>query len=299
MSRLELTAQTFHFTPPSCKSTCRRPEEFPVSDIIHPPIVKPLGRTGLSVPPLGFGAFKIGRNQGIKYAQSYELPTEAEVARLLNGILDLGCTLIDTAPAYGLSEERIGRALERRRQEFLICTKVGETFCEGKSCFDFSRRGVTASLERSLDRLRTDVLDVVLIHSDGRDLEILQQTDVVPVLQEWKQSGRIRAIGISGKTVAGAQAALAWADVLMVEYHLHDRSHEAVMAEAMQRGVGVLVKKGLASGRLPPQDAIPFVLSHPAVTSLIVGGLNLEHFAANWRTAVSLRSSTVPASMSF
>jgi len=251
--------------------------------------LRPLGNTSLFVPPLGFGAFKIGRNQGIKYAQGYELPDDAVVDRLLNGVLDLGCTLIDTAPAYGLSEERIGRAIGHRRSEFVLSTKVGETFVDGRSAFDFTRAGVEASLQRSLERLRTDVLDVVFIHSNGDDERLQRETDVVPVLQEWKTAGRIRAVGLSGKTVDGARLALEWADVLMVEYHLDDHSHADVITTAAERGVGVFVKKGLASGKLPPDDALRFVLSHPGVTSVIVGGLNLDHFAANWRTAVDVR----------
>jgi len=242
------------------------------------------------VPPLGFGAFKIGRNQGIKYPQGYELPDDAAVERLLNGVLDLGCTLIDTAPAYGLSEERIGRAIGHRRNEFVMSTKVGETFTDGVSIFDFTRDGVEASLQRSLQRLRTDVLDVVFVHSSGDDEHVLRETDVVPVLTEWKMAGRIRAIGLSGKTIAGARLALEWADVVMVEYHLDDRSHADVITEAAERGVGVFVKKGLASGKLPAEAALRFVLSHPGVTSMIVGGLSLEHFAANWRMASMPRS---------
>ncbi|HET6423837.1 MAG TPA: aldo/keto reductase [Planctomycetaceae bacterium] len=252
--------------------------------------LRPVGETGLMVPPLGFGAFKIGRNQGIKYPQPYDLPDEDEVARLLNSVLDLGCTLIDTAPAYGLSEERIGRAIGTRRSEFVLSTKVGETFADGQSTFDFSRAGVEASLHRSLKRLRTDVLDVVFIHSNGDDDHILRQTDTAAVLQEWKARGAIRAIGLSGKTLQGARQAMSWADALMVEYHLDDTSHAEVMAEAARRNIAVFVKKGLASGRLPADEAIRFVLSNPAVTTLILGGLNFVHFQHNWQTAVAARS---------
>jgi aryl-alcohol dehydrogenase-like predicted oxidoreductase len=249
--------------------------------------LRPLGRTGLQVPPLGFGAFKIGRNQGIKYPTVYDLPDDAAVSRLLNGVLDLGCPLIDTAPAYGLSEERIGQAIGHRRGEFVLSTKVGETFENGVSTYDFTRAGIEHSLTRSLQRLRTDVLDIVFIHSNGDDLAILSESDVVPILHEWRDRGAIRAIGLSGKTIAGTRAALEWADAIMVEYHLDDVSHAAVIAEAAARQVGVIVKKGLASGRLPAGDAIRFVLGTAGVTSLIVGGLNLDHFAANWTIATS------------
>lgn len=242
---------------------------------------RPLGRTGLAVTPLGFGAFKIGRNVRAKYPQPYDLPDESATDRLLNSVLDLGINYIDTAPAYGLSEERIGKFLSHRRQEFVLQTKIGESFVEGESYYDYSASALRVSLERSLRLLKTDVLDIVLIHSHGRDLQILQETDAVAVLQEWKRQGKARAIGLSGKTVAGAQAALAWADVMMVEFNQQDLSHAAVMRTASEQGMGVVVKKGLASGHLSAAEAIRFVLSEPSVSSLIVGGLNLDHLQVN------------------
>jgi aryl-alcohol dehydrogenase-like predicted oxidoreductase len=244
-----------------------------------------LGRTGLSVSPIGFGGFKIGRNQKAKYPAAYELPTEEAVGQLLNGLLDLGVNYIDTAPAYGLSEERIGRLLQARRREFVLSTKVGETFSEGLSQYDFTADRLKASVTRSLERLKAEVIDVLLLHSDGRDLWIQKETDAVPVLCELKDRGIARAIGLSGKTVEGARKALEWADVLMVEYHLQDRSHEGLMAEAAERGVGIVVKKGLASGHLPSHEAVRFVLASPHVSSLVVGGLNLAHFHENMQLA--------------
>ena len=242
---------------------------------------RPLGLTGLVVSALGYGAFKIGRNEGTKYPTSYELPSDDEVEKLLNGVLDLGITSIDTAPAYGLSEERIGRAIGHRRGSFTLSTKVGETFENGRSSFDFSREGIRTSVERSLKRLRTNVIDVLFLHSDGDDLRILNETDAVATLLDLKQAGLVRAVGMSGKTVAGARAALAWADVVMVEYHLHDRSHEPVITEAATRGVGVIVKKGLGSGHLAAAEAISFVLDNPHVSSMVVGSLNIDHLRAN------------------
>ena len=243
-----------------------------------------LGQTGLLVTPLGFGAFKIGRNEKVKYPQPYDLPDDATTERLLNGVLDAGINLIDTAPAYGISEERIGKFLSARRGEFILSTKVGERFINGESSFDFTGPGVRASVTESLRRLRTEILDIVFVHSNGDDLTIQQQTEVVPTLQKLKHAGYVRAIGFSGKTAVGASAALDWADVVMVEYHLRDTSHANVIASAATRGVGVVVKKGLASGHLPPAEAIHFVLSNPQVSSVIVGGLSLDHLKANIAT---------------
>lgn len=242
---------------------------------------RPLGKTGLEVSVLGFGAFKIGRNEQIKYANPYPLPDDATVERLLNGVLDLGITHIDTAPAYGLSEERIGRWLGRRRREFVLSTKVGEIFEDGRSRYEFSATAIEASVDRSLSRLQTDAVDVLLIHAPAGDVEVLQQTDAVDAVLLQKQRGKTRAVGFSGKTVAGARLALEWADVLMVEFHLDDPSHSDMIAEAHTRGIGVMVKKGLASGRLAPRQAIPFALSPAGVSNLVVGGLSLDHIRAN------------------
>lgn len=249
---------------------------------------RPLGKTGLAVSPIGFGAFKIGRNEKAKYSEPYPLPDDLAVERLLNGVLDLGVTYVDTAPAYGLSEERIGRLLAHRRQEFSLSTKVGEIFEHGQSRYDFSALAVRSSVEQSLMRLRTEVLDLVFVHAHGADVEIQQSSDVVPTLCELKRQGLVRAIGLSGKTEAGARLALDWADVLMVEYHLLDESHAGVIATAAKRGLGVIVKKGLASGQLAADQAIRFALGNPGVASLVVGGLNIDHMKANVAIAGAL-----------
>ncbi|MDG2291262.1 MAG: aldo/keto reductase [Phycisphaerales bacterium] len=211
---------------------------------------RPLGRTGLEVTPLGFGAFKIGRNEGIKYPEPYLIPSDDEVARLLDGILDLGINLIDTAPAYGTSEERIGQCLASRRDEYLLSSKAGEQWKDGHSCYDFSPEAIRRSVQESLSRLQTDHLDLLLLHSDGSDLQ-LQQDGVLPnLLRSLRDAGMARAIGMSGKSSDGMHAALEWADVVMLEYNIDDTTMEPVIRAAADQGVGVLVKKGLGSGHL-------------------------------------------------
>jgi aryl-alcohol dehydrogenase-like predicted oxidoreductase len=289
-SRLEKRGEPRHVTPNTSIATDRILMPGPLQDVSASdrPVacaLRRLGSTGLVVSSIGFGAFKIGRNEKTKYPAAYDLPSDPDVDRLLGGLLDLGINYIDTAPAYGASEERIGRFLASRRRELILATKVGETFAGGASRFDFSSEGLRASVERSLGRLRTDMIDVLLLHSDGRDLWIQNETDAVDVLRELKGRGLVRAIGLSGKTVEGARQALSWADVLMVEYHIEDRSHESVIRQAAEREVGVLVKKGLASGHLPAEEAVRFVLANPHVASLVVGGLNLAHFRHNIKTA--------------
>lgn len=240
-----------------------------------------LGRTGLSAGVIAFGAFKIGRNEQIKYPAGYDLPDEQAAGRLLNAVLDLGIDLIDTAPAYGLSEERIGRHIAHRRNQFLLSTKAGETFADGRSTYDFSRAALGGSIHRSLRRLCTDAVDFLFIHSDGDDLRILTATDAVEVFLQAKHAGLARFVGMSAKTVDGARRALTWADAIMVEYHPHNTDFEPVIAEAAAAGAAVFIKKPLASGRIAAGAAIPFLLRNPGVSTIVVGGLNLEHLRQN------------------
>lgn len=239
--------------------------------------------------PIGFGAFKIGRNEGIKYAEGYDLPDAAATARLLNGVLDLGINFIDTAPAYGLSEERIGAAIGHRRDSFFLSTKVGETFEGGRSTYDFSANAIRASVERSLSRLRTDVLDLLMLHAPRDDLGVLDGTDAVMMLQQLREAGLTRAIGFSGYTAEAFRSALAWSDAIMATYHADDAGLSPVLDEAHALGVAVIVKKGLASGRLDADRAIRFALAHPAVTTMAVGSLNLDHLRRNLETALHER----------
>lgn len=240
-----------------------------------------LGRTGIEVSALGYGAFKIGRNQGIKYPAGYELPDDDAVRELVAGLTALGINYIDTAPAYGTAEARIGAALDELGKDVVLSTKVGETFSDGRSHFDFAARAMADSVARSLARLRREAVDLLLIHSDGRDLEIQRETDAIATLRSLKERGLARAIGFSGKTVEGADAAIGWADAIMVEYHLERRDHEPVIARAAEAGVGVIVKKGLGSGRLEPAAAIRFVLRNPGVSTLVVGSLRLDNMRRN------------------
>lgn len=241
--------------------------------------------------PVGFGAFKIGRNEGIKYPRNYDLPDEATVERLLHRLLDLGVTYFDTAPAYGLSEDQIGKFLSHRRSEFVLSTKAGETFEQGHSTHDFSPEGIRISVERSLRRLRTDVLDVVFLHAPRTDLPVIEKTDAVLSLLKLRERGLIRAVGFSGYSAAAFRRAIDALDAIMVEYHVEDDTLAPILAEAATRGRIVIVKKGLASGRLPAAKAIEFVLSNAAVSSLVIGSMDADHMAENLRIARTVRRS--------
>lgn len=240
-----------------------------------------LGNTGLEVSLLGLGTVKLGRTEAVKYPEPYSLPDDRTVRRLLDTAADLGINLLDTAPAYGTSESRLGALLRGRRNDWLIATKVGEIFENGRSSYDFTPEFVRTSVKSSLQRLHTDHLDMVLIHSDGRDLAILEQMGTLDCLMDLKERGWIRAVGISHKTVAGAQRAIELGcDLIMATLNPVEQQELAVIARAGQAGCGVLVKKALASGHAGP-ESLKFVASQPGVSSIIVGSISKAHLREN------------------
>jgi aryl-alcohol dehydrogenase-like predicted oxidoreductase len=157
--------------------------------------LRPLGSTGLEVSAIGLGTVKLGRDRGVKYPAAFTIPDTRAARDLLAQARDLGINLIDTAPAYGDSELRLGELLRGQRNHWVLCSKVGEEFEGGRSLFDFSPRHTRGSVRRSLQRLETDVLDLVLVHSDGDDLRIIKECGTLETLQDLKREGLIRAFG--------------------------------------------------------------------------------------------------------
>lgn len=248
----------------------------------------------IAISPIGYGAFKIGRNEGIKYGNAYALPDLEKTNALLNGILDLGVNFIDTAPAYGVSEERIGQCIGHRRGEYVLATKVGEQFANGTSRYDFSRVGMVTSIQESLRKLRTDAVDLLWLHSSHDDLGVLRETDAADVMVQAKRAGWAKCVGLSGYTAQGFHAAFPWCDAIMVTYHAEDTSMAEVMREAAAKEIAVIVKKGLASGKLPGSEAIRFVLSNQNVRSAVVASLSLEHVKENIAVARGIRDWNIP-----
>jgi len=243
------------------------------------------------VSRLGLGTVKFGRNEVVKYPTAFDLPSDSEILDLLEIAREEGINLLDTAPAYGTSEERIGTLLGSRRDDWFLMSKAGEEFEDGVSYFDFSAEWITSSVERSLVRLRTDRLDCVLIHSDGNDREILENSGAVEALARLKEQGKILSHGISTKTVEGGRRAVTLGlDAVMATYHPWHREEEPVLDAAAESGTAVFVKKALASGWFggaedeegdPVEKSFSFVFSHPGTTAAIVGTINPDHLRAN------------------
>jgi len=247
--------------------------------------LRPLGTNGPLVSVLGLGTVKLGRTAGVKYPTTYAVPTDAEARALLDTARELGVNLIDTAPAYGTSEERLGSLIGGASggwNGWIICTKVGEEFDGAKSRHDFSAQAVRRSVERSVRRLKRDRLDVVVIHSDGRDADILEHSGAPEELARLKAMGVIGQIGISTKTVEGALKALEMGamDVVMVTLNPAETADLPAIARARELGKGVLVKKALAQGHAVA-GGLSFAVNTPGVSSVVVGTVNPGHLREN------------------
>ena len=247
-----------------------------------------LGKTNILVSVMGLGTVKWGRNQAVKYPVSFSLPSDQEIKNLLSCASDLGINLLDTAPAYGVSEERLGKLLSGSRKNWVISTKVGEEFVDGQSQFHFSSDAIFGSIERSLKRLQTDYLDIVLVHSDGEDLRLIEEEQVFETLHLLKKAGKIRAYGMSTKTILGGMRTIDLADVAMVTLNKTQQEESQVIAYANQHQKGIFIKKALLSGHLqiissedPVTEAMHFVFEKPGVTSVIVGTINPLHLQEN------------------
>ncbi len=192
-----------------------------------------LGKTGMDVTVLGFGAAEIGY-RGV--------PPET-VERLINSALDAGLNVIDTAECYPDSEEKIGQAVSHRRNDFFLFTKTGH---DGDNDH-WNPAKMSAGVDRSLKRLKTDRLDLLQLHSCT--LEQLRQGDVIDVLRRAREAGKTRFIGYSGD----GEAAL-WAvesgifDTLQISVSIADQEAiDLVLPTAKKRGVGVIAKRPIAN----------------------------------------------------
>lgn len=250
--------------------------------------------TGKTVSVLGLGTVKFGRNQGVKYpgGAGFELPSDKQIEDLLDLCLEYGLNFLDTAPAYGVAEEKLGQLMGTRRDKFFLMSKTGEEFDGKNSDYIFTREHTVRSVERSLKRLKTDYLDCVLVHSSRNDLEVFTQTPVFDVLEEFKQKGDILSYGASVYTVEGGKKAADLSDAVMVYYNPSYTDELPTIEYAAAKGKAVLIKKGLQSGHvnalgLSPAETIRHVVDLPGVTSMIFGSLNPVNICSNIKAVIS------------
>jgi aryl-alcohol dehydrogenase-like predicted oxidoreductase len=155
-----------------------------------------LGRTGLQVTMLGYGAMELrGPPRGRD-------TTEAQAETILNAVLDAGINYIDTSIDYGVSEERIGRYIAHRRSEYYLASKCGclvrAPAVRGQtSPHVFTRDNIVAGIEQSLVRMKTDYLDLVQFHISPSK-QTLDENGAIEAVLELKEAGKVRFIGMSG-----------------------------------------------------------------------------------------------------
>jgi aryl-alcohol dehydrogenase-like predicted oxidoreductase len=202
------------------------------------------GRTGLKVSRMAFGAGPIG----------YLGSDQDQAGKVLDLLLDHGVNVIDTAAAYLGSEELIGKAVSRRRKEFVLVSKCGKKV-DGIEGEDWSAGLITATVERSLRRLRTDHLDVMLLHSCPQ--EVLETGEALGALIRAKEAGKIRFAGYSGDNLAATFAvSLPGVDVLMCSANLCDQANlDGALSAAALAGTGIIAKRSVANGAWKPLDA--------------------------------------------
>lgn len=277
---------------------------------------RPYGDTGIVVSALGLGAGQLGD----------ERLSEAGAQALLHAAIDAGISLVDTAPGYGRSEERIGRHLGAHRERAVLSTKLGYGV-DGVP--DWTGACITAGVAQALHRLRTDRIDIAHLHSCPR--EVLERGEVIDALERAKAAGHVRAIAYSGDNEAldFAQASGRF-DGLMASLNVCDQGvADRVLASAS--GPGFIAKRpsanhpwrfrdvpagdycetywhrwrtmaapgeGWSGDGLPDGErALRFVLSLPGVSSAIVGTTRVAHLRESiaWAQQGPLPDATVAA----
>ena len=209
-----------------------------------------LGRTGLAVSEIGFGAWAIGGNA---FGNSYGTTDDDESIRAVRRAVELGCNFFDTADVYGHghSEELLGTALHGARDQVIIATKVGGNFYDGDVHMDFSPGYLRFAVERSLARLRTDYIDLLQLHNPP--MALIAATGTYEPLEDLQREGLIRWYGVSVHPPEEGIAAVrsTMPDTVQIVYNLARREAEdTFLATAHAAAVGVIAREPLANGFL-------------------------------------------------
>ena len=266
----------------------------------HP--VATLGRTGIQVTRLGFGTAVGG------------LIEREQWRKVLHAVLDQGINFIDTANDYGIgwgrpAEAMIGQFLEGRRHEYHIATKCG---CS-PSGHIWTRENLFRGLHESLERLRTDYIDVMLLHNPTVDE--CDGGELVQALEDMREQGKVRWIGAS-TNLPEVPTFLEWGvfDAFQLPYSALERDHEDWITRAAQAGIGTIIRGGVAQGepgvgtgeaeRWQPYEQaaldeirpagesrtgfmLRYTLSQADIHTIIVGTRSVEHLSENVQAALS------------
>jgi len=215
-------------------------------------------RMNEAVTFIGFGGLSIGRDWGMGIGMANgaieQRPDEQEAGKVLNTVLDMGINLVDTASAYHRSEERIGRYISNRRNQYLLASKCGEHNQEPATYYDFSYKAIKESIDRSLKLLQTDVIDLMQIHFGPDKEKVIADGETLGAMKDAQKEGKVRFLGasIDGELATGLIESGDF-DVMQMEYHLLNQANRDNIQLAKQKGIGVLIRTGLARGLLTPR----------------------------------------------
>jgi aryl-alcohol dehydrogenase-like predicted oxidoreductase len=250
------------------------------------------GKTDLRVSAIGFGCWEIGG--------TYGRIDEAQFERAVAEAIDSGITCFDTAEAYGMgvSEEALARALGRRRQDVAIVTKFGVGYEEMPNRRDSSRGRVMASIEKSLQRLRTDHVDAYLVHWPDPSTPL---DETMQALDDIVRQGKARYIGVSNFRLAQIEECMRRRRIDVVQYgwNLFDRRmQDEIFPYCAAEQIGVMAYGSLAYGMLSGSfhDGMRFEESDWRSKGGMLGNLNLfrtlfgpEHFPRNLSAVEELK----------
>ena len=209
-----------------------------------------LGKTGLKVSEVGFGAWAIGGNA---HGNSYG-PTDDKLSlAAIQSALELGCNFFDTADVYGHghSEELLGQALTGHRSEIIIATKVGGDFYHGTPRMNFNPDYLEFAVGKSCERLRSDYIDLYQLHNPP--VQLIREGRVFKTLEKLKASGKIRHYGISihdPQEGLLAMKNLELGAVQAVFNILRQEAKNQLFREATKNNVGIIAREPLANGFL-------------------------------------------------
>jgi aryl-alcohol dehydrogenase-like predicted oxidoreductase len=210
-----------------------------------------LGKTGIQVSEVAFGGVEIGIPYGIGVNSHADMLPRGDAITLLHEALDKGINFFDTARLYGDSESIMGEAFEGVRKEIVLATKCKHFRNPDGSLPDYMqlKETIEESLQESLGFLRTDYVDVFMLHQ--ADLGILENTDVIRIFRELRQAGKVRAIGSSTYSAEETWISIekGW-DVVQLPFNLMDQRQSVNFEFAEEKGVGIVVRSVLMKGIL-------------------------------------------------
>jgi aryl-alcohol dehydrogenase-like predicted oxidoreductase len=264
----------------------------------------------MQVTTLGYGAMELRgapRGRDISDEQS---------ERILNAALDAGINFIDTSIDYGVAEERIGKYISHRRDEYFLATKCG---CLSGPLLEnaqpapsgrgfphvFTPENIIRGLEQSLTRMKTDYVDLLQFHSSPSKQQLLEH-GAIECVQDLKRQGKVRWIGMSG-TIPNLKDHLEMGvfDEYQIPYSAMEREHEDLIVAASRAGAGIVIRGGAAKGGPGKEEGtawdkwqavdltdlldgmsrqefvLRFTISHPHMDTTIVGTVSPEHLNDN------------------